>query len=343
MEPDRNEPESRTRQRLTRRAFLAGSAALAGGVWAANWLGWLRERSQVCIARAPGYRADLADVIGRGLSALDFGKGAVRDKRILLKPNMVETGPGIHRTTHPAVVRGAAEAFRRLGAREVLVAEGSGHCIDHMRVLEETGMAEALGQDRLHYVDLNNDDVLTVPNRAGFSRLDRLVLPATLREVDLIVSMPKMKTHHWVGVTLSMKNLFGVLPGAFYGWPKNELHLANLHGVVLDVYAAVQPHLAIVDGIVGMEGDGPIMGEPKEAGLLVMGRAFPAVDATCARIMGLRPRAVDYLDAAGEVFTPIGEDRIEQRGEHLADVRTDFALREDLIPAHRGLRATQRS
>ena len=80
-----------------------------------------------------------------------------------------------------------------------------------------------------------------------------------------------MKTHHWAGVTLAMKNLFGVMPGVYYGWPKNVLHYAGIPGSILDINAAVRPHLAIVDGIVGMEGDGPIMGTPRHAGLLVMG------------------------------------------------------------------------
>ena len=110
--------------------------------------------------------------------------------------------------------------------------------------------------------------------------------------------MPKMKTHHWVGVTLSMKNLFGLMPGIVYGWPKNVFHWAGLEPSILDINATVKPHLAIVDGIVGMEGDGPIMGTPKPAGVLVMGRDLPAVDATAARIMGIDPLKVTYLRAA---------------------------------------------
>src|SRR5262249_23156951 len=82
---------------------------------------------------------------------------------------------------------------------------------------------------------------------------------------------------------------------------------------------------AIVDGVVGMEGNGPIQGTPKAAGVMVMGRDLVAVDATCCRIMGIDPEKVDYLRLAapvGHVF----ENRIEQRGETVASVRTDFAL-----------------
>ena len=74
--------------------------------------------------------------------------------------------------------------------------------------------------------------------------------------------MPKMKTHHWAGVTLSLKNCFGCLPGRVYGWPKNALHWVGIDKAILDVAGAVRPGYAIVDGIVAMEGNGPIDGTP---------------------------------------------------------------------------------
>ena len=77
---------------------------------------------------------------------------------------------------------------------------------------------------------------------------------------DFIVSMPKVKTHHWTGVTLSMKNMFGIVPGSRYGWPKNVLHWAGIHESILDICATVRPHFVIADGIVAMEGDGPLNG-----------------------------------------------------------------------------------
>jgi uncharacterized protein (DUF362 family) len=75
--------------------------------------------------------------------------------------------------------------------------------------------------------------------------------------------MPKVKTHHWTGVTLSMKNMFGVVPGSRYGWPKNVLHWAGINESILDICATVRPHFVIADGIIAMEGDGPLNGTPK--------------------------------------------------------------------------------
>jgi uncharacterized protein (DUF362 family) len=335
--------------KITRRALLVEGLAAAGiGTAGAVLRDYLHQRSRkarVFIGKAASYNADLVSLIADGLRSLGIGPGEVRGQRILLKPNFIETMPGtMHICTRPEVVFAAVEVFRKCGAAAVLVGEGSGHCRDTARVLEEAGMAEGLVEHKMTFVDLNNDDLILRPNagrlRVGDSRdtwLPTLTLPATLDRVDWIVSMPKMKTHHWLGVTLSMKNLFGLMPGIVYGWPKNVFHWAGLEQSVLDINATVKPHLAIVDGIVGMEGDGPIMGPPKPVGVLVMGRDLPAVDATAARIMGIDPLKVEYLKLANGVLGTIQAENILQRGESIAAVQTDFQLL-DSIPAHRGLR-----
>ena len=80
-----------------------------------------------------------------------------------------------------------------------------------------------------------------------------LALPAAVLDADLVVSMPKLKTHHWAGMTASMKNLFGLMPGSFYGWPKNLLHWAGINGCIVDITATVRPQFAIVDGILAYQ------------------------------------------------------------------------------------------
>ena len=85
-----------------------------------------------------------------------------------------------------------------------------------------------------------------------------------------------------------------------------------------------------------MEGDGPIMGDPKKAGVIVLGRNLAAVDATCCRIMGIDPYKVSHLERADNWLGPISEAAIEQRGEPIASVQSSFKLIET-IPAHQGL------
>lgn len=314
---------------IRRRAFLVG----AGGAVAAGMTGrWIRQdekgfRADVVIARAESYQADLAGTIRDALGALGFGRAEVRGKRVMLKPNLVEPAreaPQI--TTHPAVVRAVAEVFRRWDAREVFVAEGQGHCRDSELVLDESGLGPVLYEDFLEYVDLNHDEVDVVANAQGLNKLGRLFVPRTLKRADVIVSMPKMKTHHWAGVTLAMKNLFGLMPGICYGWPKNVFHQAGIPESILDINRVVRAHLAIVDGIVGMEGDGPIMGTARRSNVLVIGRNLTAVDATATRLMDLEPARISYLAAASGRLGPIAEPHIRQLGEPIESLRQTYRL-----------------
>jgi uncharacterized protein (DUF362 family) len=325
-----------------RREFLLGS--LGWGIAAAGSLSVLGScakrdwRSDTFIAKVHGYEADIVSALRKGFRELEVGSEEIRGKRILLKPNLIEPHVGAgHINTHPGVVRATAEAFLRLGASEVLVGEGPGHSRDSVLVLEESGLGDVLAGEHLPFVDLNYETGYTARNLGRQSRLATLTLPATLARADWVVSVAKMKTHHWTGVTLSMKNLFGLMPGIYYGWPKNVFHWEGIDRCIFDINATVKPHFAIVDGIVGMEGDGPIMGNPHHAGVIVMGRNLPALDATCARIMGIDPYKVVHLAASSGRLGPIRESDIRQRGETIASVRTDFALVEK-IHAQRGLR-----
>ncbi len=325
----------------TRREVLSGALGAAVASVGVSFLSGCTRRSgtaEVFIAQVGSYESDIASVVLSGLKELGVMEEEIRGKRILLKPNLIEPRRGAeHVNTHPLVIRGTAECFLRRGASSVLVAEGPGHTRDSLLVLEESGLGEVLRDDRIPFVDLNYVTGYPVTNTSRLTRLPALTLPVTLREVDWVVSVAKMKTHHWAGVTLSMKNLFGVMPGIYYGWPKNVFHWEGIAQSIIDINEAVKPSFAIVDGVVGMEGDGPIMGTPKHAGVLVMGRNLTAVDATCSRIMGIDPAKVSYLAAALGRLGPIGESRIRQLGEGIGSVRTDFALVER-IDAHKGLR-----
>lgn len=282
-----------------------------------------RPPSRVAIRRASNYQADLTGLISETLR--EFGV-AVRGKSVLLKPNFVEPDREGVINTHPAVVSAARESFRRLGAREVKVGEGPGHERDTEAILETIRLRDYLGPLSGVFVDLNLDDVAPVVLRTRASSLKAIYFPKTVLGSDFVVSMPKLKTHHWVGVTLSLKNMFGIVPGSCYGWPKNALHWAGISRAILDINGTVRPDFAIVDGIVGMEGNGPIQGAAKPCGILVMGDDPVAVDATCARVMGLAPERIDYLKKAGTLLGHLSTDKIRQLGESIASVRTPFTV-----------------
>lgn len=322
---------------LNRRDFLKAAPLAALAAASCRRVPYRREdfaipaRSPVAILPAPSYDADLVDAIARGLDLLGT---SVRGRRVFLKPNIVEYEANTAINTHPHVVAAAATALLAAGAREVVVGEGPGHRRDIEYLLAGTGLDEVLKDLRVRFVDLNHDDVREVPLRSRFTRLDSLWLPVELLQSDFIVSMPKLKTHHWAGMTASMKNLFGTVPGAVYGWPKNLLHFRNIHASILDLTATIRPHLTIVDAVVAMEGDGPIMGRPKPVGFLAMGADLAAVDATCARVMGLNPSKLLYLSRAAEFLGNVDEGKIDHRGENPARYRTRF----DVIDSIKALR-----
>lgn len=285
-----------------------------------------RPLSRVAIRRAAGYGADLSRLLYETLAEFNL---PVAGKSVLLKPNFVEPDPRNVINTHPAVVGAAFEAFLRLGASTVIVAEGPGHERDTEAIVETIRLREFMGPLEGKFVDLNLDEVERVTLKTRASRLKELYLPQTVLRADFVVSMPKLKTHHWAGVTLSLKNMFGIVPGNCYGWPKNALHWAGLTRSILDINGTVRPDFAIVDGIVGMEGNGPIQGSPKTCNLLVLGDDPVAADATCARIMGLAPERIDYLANAGLLLGHLQEAKILQLGESIPSVRTPFAVLEE--------------
>ncbi len=290
-----------------------------------------RPSSRVAIRRVDRYEADLGAVLHETLREFDL---PVRGKSVLLKPNFVGLDPMRITNTHPAVIAAAREAFLRLGAAEVLIGDGPSMDRDTQAVLESIRLREYAGPLARVFVDLNADDVERVELKTRASRLKELYLPKTVRGADFVVSMPKMKTHHWAGVTLSLKNMFGIVPGGCYGWPKNILHWAGIDRAILDINAAVRPDFAIVDGIVGMEGNGPIQGAPKACGVLVCGDDPVAVDSTCVRVMGLRPEKIAYLAKAATLLGHVQTEKIHQLGESIENVRTPF----EVLAAFRHLR-----
>src|ERR1700736_3556536 len=284
-----------------------------------------RPASKVLIRRVANYEQELGTLIYESL--VEFAL-PVKDKVILLKPNLVGLDPLGVMNTHPAVIAAARESFLRLGASQVLIGDGPAMDRDTEAILESVRLREYAGPLARTFVDLNVDDVECVPLKTRASRLKELYLPKTALGVDFLVSMPKLKTHHWAGVTLSLKNMFGIVPGSCYGWPKNVLHWAGIDRAILDINAAARPDFAIVDGIVGMEGNGPIQGTPKSSGVLVFGNDPVAVDATCCRVMGLIPERVKYLHRAGTLLGHLKPEKIQQLGDDIGGVRTPFAVLE---------------
>ena len=279
----------------------------------------------VHVADIGDYNGDLAGVVARQYGHF---RAAVplAGRRVVLKPNLVEYHRDKVINTHPHVVAAAIELCRREGAAEVIVAEGPGHCRNVEHLVAASGLGDVLRHYKVPFVDLNHDEPVRRLNLGRLTGLSHLYLSQTITAADVVISLPKMKTHHWAGATLSLKNLFGTLPGICYGWPKNVLHWHGIDKSIVDIALTRTPDLAIVDGVLGMEGDGPLNGTPVPSGVIVMGTDPVAVDATSCRLMQLDPLQVGYLAlGAHKKLGLLEEGKIRQLGETIADRARSYA------------------
>lgn len=283
----------------------------------------LASAARVTILHASSYEKNLSDLLRQGLKNYNLN---LTGRRVVLKPNLVEYNASHTINTNPLLVAAAIDAFRSVGAQEVIVADGPGHQRDTEMLLELSGLDQVIKNAKTKFVDLNLDNIHRVPTATQFTTLQELWLPETILNADLVVSLPKMKTHHWAGVTLSLKNLFGVIPSVHYGWPKNVLHWHGINESIADIATTVKPGFTIIDGIEGMEGNGPLHGETIQSQVIVMSDNLPAADATATRLMGLDPTRIVHLNYMRQLGEPIIERRIAQVGEKLSAYRREFRV-----------------
>jgi uncharacterized protein (DUF362 family) len=314
---------------LNRRRILGAGAGAAATIGMEAWTLWpkysvdyRKARSRVAVLNAEAYSERLEETMLDGLRLFPIN---VRGRSVLLKPNLVEDLPGPV-NTNPVLIGAAARCFLLLGARRVVIGEGPGHQRDTDLVVDAAGLRPILKEKRIEFVDLNRDEVCRVKLRASYSSLGELWLPREVLASDFVVSMPKVKTHHWAGVTLSLKNMFGIVPGMKYGWPKNLLHWHGIEESILDICATVPIHFVIADGITGMEGNGPLQGTPRELGKIVLADDPVAADAICARLMGFDPHRVQHLSEGGRFLGNLRADRITMLAERIEGPIRPFAV-----------------
>jgi uncharacterized protein (DUF362 family) len=313
--------------RITRRELLplAGAGLMAG--FAGMGPHKVRVRAPLTKSRVGVYKATYNDdLTGRILaSALACGLD-VKDQKVLVNAHLEGFSASRSTNADANVVAATVRALRTLGAGEVCVGAGPSLERDTFALAGAAGYRDAMHDFEKLFVDLNRDDVNPV---TGFQQ-EILYLPVTALRADLIVSVAKMKTDSQTGAALSMENLSGIVPGSVYGWPKEAAlgsGAASHNNFIVRLARVFRRSFAIVDGIIGMEGNGPLEGTPKSAGVLVLGESLAATDATCCRIMGIDPSRIGYL-------AHIDQAQIEHLGERPESVRTDFQL----IKEHSALR-----
>jgi uncharacterized protein (DUF362 family) len=332
-------------QPLGRREFLLIGAGLLAGARASSRTA---SKSVVSIVRIQNDKVSVAvekamDLLG-GIRRITKGINTV-----MLKPNLVFPQP--EATTKPAVVRTLVEMMQRAG-KEVSIGEGSAgapkfnvvgsevfrtrkrEILDPMQqyVFEQLGYAEIARTLRVPLVNLHSGELVDVDVPGGFV-FDRLTLHQSLSQVDLLCSVPMMKTHQLATVTLGMKNLIGAFPGTVYQSIRGHVHdLASkveptaASAVVVDMVRANKLGLVVVDGSMAMEGNGPSMGQTFKMNVIVAGTNPLATDMVAANLMGFEPKEIPTFFWANKAgMKPTSLHEIEIRGEPLDRVRRPFA------------------
>jgi uncharacterized protein (DUF362 family)/ferredoxin len=229
--------------------------------------------------------------IERGLNELLTHLGGITNwvkpgDRVLIKPNMLEGVPSEKAvTTHPELVRAVIRGVKQAGAFP-MVGDSPGTA-GTLKVAEKCGILAVCREEEVEVVPF--DTTVEIPYPDGLT-VKKFTVTKRLTEVDKVISLAKMKTHTFMGMTGATKNMFGFI----VGMQKAQFHLRmqerkEFAGMLIDLANFVKPVLSIVDGVVGMEGNGPRNGRPIQAGVLLAGENCFAVDVVMAEIMGFNP------------------------------------------------------
>nr|MDO8078151.1 DUF362 domain-containing protein [Candidatus Freyarchaeota archaeon] len=241
--------------------------------------------------------------------------------RVFIKPNLVvPLSKDSGATTDPEVIREVIRLVKEAGASQIRVGDAPFFFYDSRKAFEATGTQKVVEEEGAEPVYLDEEDYMEV--EAPRAKLMNIVkLPRALLDCDRFITVPKMKTHAMCRVSLAIKNQIGILSPE----EKQIYHRTDIHQKVVDVTLAATPDLAIVDGLVALEGQGPTYGNTVDMGVIIAGTDIVSVDAVASSVMGFEPTEIPHIRlAALQGLGEIDLNRIELRGADLSEVRRRF-------------------
>jgi len=286
----------------------------------------------VYLAAVPEYDlAKIREAVERGIK--ETGTDISGARTAVIKPNLVQARtPETGGVTHPVVVEAVVDALRERGVKEIAIAEASALGVDTREAFRAAGYTQLAKRKNLRLIDLFDGPRTTVSTGYGYENVPnvyddadlpryhsgRLSVPSVMLDSDLYINVAKMKTHNRTTVTLSLKNQWALLSFE----DRKMYHRLGLHEPIAQLARAVQPHMTVVDGILGMEGNGPILGRPKQAGILLVGQSMAETDVVGSTLMGQDPREVIHLQRAVELGLSAWE--VDVRGAYVEDLKSRF-------------------
>ena len=260
---------------------------------------------EVSLARCDSYdETQVRKAIEASLAPIG-GLGSVVKKgdSVLIKPNLLAAKPPeAAATTHPALVKVVVRMVQELGAVPVVGDSPGGRSTltSYETVLKSTGMRQVIDETGCESVRFDDEKVEVFTESAKAYK--KLKLAKAVMDADVIISLPKMKTHTLAYFTGAVKMLYGYLPGPI----KTEYHLHTARDVglfadlLLDLHEARKPDITIMDAVVGMEGAGPQHGSPRKVGLIMASKSCTALDFVASAVAGFEPLKVPTVKKAYE-------------------------------------------
>lgn len=278
-----------------------------------------KDHSAVSVVRCEDYERDRVLLSVRKAVDLLGGMGrfVTKGDRVLIKPNLLKAGtPDLAITTHPEVLRGVIRLVHECGG-EALVGDSPGFG-ELRRVSEKSGLLDVIEEEGASLAEF--DAAVQLTNRGQFHHFE---IARAVHEADVVINVPKLKTHGMMTITGAVKNLFGCIPGRRkVQWHFNAgVNRDAFARMLVELSALIRPKLTIMDAVLGMEGNGPGSGDPRQIGLVIAGEDPVAVDVVSGTIVGADPAFLYIVRAAADAG--IGETRLERiaiRGETLEDV-----------------------
>ncbi|KPJ69754.1 hypothetical protein AMJ44_02765, partial [candidate division WOR-1 bacterium DG_54_3] len=232
-------------------------------------------------------------------------------QKVILKVNgIMSAGPEAGVTTHPSIISSVVKEVKKLGALP-LVGDSPGNALaDIQQIMKKTGIKKATEEAGGKIIPFQVAGITEFPSPSNSKRIKTLHLCKEVLEADVIINLPKLKTHNLTFYTGAIKNMFGSVPG----FNKSKYHLwaprsAQLSESLVDIFQITKPALNIMDGIIGMEGNGPSAGNKRTLGAIITSTDAVALDAVCSAAIGYKPFAIDTTRIAHK--RGLGEGRLE--------------------------------
>lgn len=242
--------------------------------------------------------------------------------KVLLKPNLLTAAPAEKAVSpHPFVVRAVAEACREAGAGKIIIGDSPGFGTA-LKVAAKCGILDVAQELGIDVVDFSES--ITVPTTEAFLHRS-FSIAREVAEADLIINLPKFKTHAMMVITLAVKNLYGTLVGK----QKARWHLqcgrdyAHFARLLIELAYTVKPAVSILDAIVGMEGNGPQNGTPRNFGFLAASKDMLSLDRVAVDIAGISPEQVPTLQVARTMGFDTALEHIQLYGDAPGDLKID--------------------